>query len=489
MALFAPSAHDIERLYFLGIGGIAMGSVAIACSRLGYTVSGCDSGVYPPMSHLLDRSRIEYAPSYSPDHIVAFAPDAVVVGNAISRGNPALEAALDRNYPLLSMPELLRWRFMASSRRIVVSGTHGKTTTTSLIAWILQQCRIPLGYLIGGANDRLGDACRPAPDGGYFVLEGDEYDTAFFDKRSKFLHSMPHLLVITSIEYDHADIFPSYESVLATFERLVHLVPRSGRIVVCADDPGALAASARSLAPVERYGVTDDAEWHAELIGTDTSGMNFRVAHHGNTFGDFFIAMHGTHNLRNATAAIAIAHAVGLDSTSIAKAMASFEPPKRRFEILCTWRGALIVDDFAHHPTAVRATIEAARLRFPDRRIVACFEPRSNTSARAIFQRQFADALAQADAVVLCPVYRAERYSPADRLDRERLCSDLRQRGVECTVIPDDVNWGTLAFDTLAAILRHGDVLLLLSNGDIGGLRQAILADATNESRTLQHSV
>ncbi|MCX7929700.1 MAG: Mur ligase family protein [Chlorobi bacterium] len=484
MAFLAPPTQKIERLYFLGIGGIAMGSVAIACNELGYTVSGCDSGVYPPMSQMLERYSILYSPLYSPEHMVAFAPDAIIVGNAISRGNPVLEVALEQNYPLLSMPELLRWSFMTSSHRIVVSGTHGKTTTTNLIAWILDRCGEPLGYLIGGITDQLGNSCRPAPTGGYFVLEGDEYDTAFFDKRSKFLHSMPQLLVITSIEYDHADIFPSYESVLSAFEKLVQLVPRNGLIVACADDAGAMAATNSAPAPVEQYSVGGKAEWEATIRGINAEGTTFRIAHRNAVCGDVFIRMHGVHNIRNATAAIAIAHAIGLDFQQIVDALASFVPPKRRFEVLCEWNGAIVVDDFAHHPTAVRATIAATRLRYPDRRVVVCFEPRSNTSARSIFQEQFADAFSEADRVVLCPLYRDERYPPDQRLDRIRLCDELCHRGVECYVIPSSEQWGSEAFVLLRSLIEKDDVLLLLSNGNIGGLRQAIIADATSGTQT-----
>ncbi|RMF35318.1 MAG: UDP-N-acetylmuramate--L-alanine ligase [Chlorobiota bacterium] len=480
MAILTSSTLKGNRLYFLGIGGIAMGSVALACHHDGAIVSGCDSGIYPPMSTMLDRSGIAFAEHYSQEHLLAFQPDAVIVGNAISRGNPALEAALDANLPLISMPELLRWHFLQHRTRIVISGTHGKTTTTSMIAWILRSCGLPTGHLIGGAVDQLGASCVRAPVGGLFVLEGDEYDTAFFDKRSKFLHTMPHVLVITSIEYDHADIFPTFESVRGAFEQLVRLVPRSGLIVAAGDDPGVCSVAERSLAPVLRYGMGAGSQLRASIVECNEERTTFAIEEGTTHYGTFTLRMHGAHNVRNATAAIAVARHLGLDRTSIAEALETFEPPKRRFEILCTWHGATVVDDFAHHPTAIKATLDAARLRFPNRRVVVCFEPRSNTSVRSIFQREFADALAGADVVVLCPVYRAERYAPPERLDRERLQRDLHARSVPCIVVPDSNNWGDAARAILSDTVQRNDVLLLLSNGNIGGLRQLLCTEAAS---------
>ena len=474
MVIPSPTQNKVENLYFLGIGGIAMGSVAIACREQGFTVSGSDSGVYPPMSTMLEQSGICYAQEYNAQHLLSFKPDVVIVGNAISRGNPTLEAALEANLPLLSLPELLRWYFLQHRTRIVVTGTHGKTTTTSMITWILRSNGLPVGHLIGGAVERLGASCSVAPVGGYFVMEGDEYDSAFFDKRSKFLHTMPHLLVITSIEYDHADIFPSYESVCASFEQLVRLVPRNGCIVVSNDDPGARAIGDRALVPVIRYGLDDGSHLQSHIINRDENGTVFSVTERGMSIGTFHLPMHGEHNVRNVTAAIAIARLVGLDTSQIAHALQSFTPPKRRFEILCTWRGVTVVDDFAHHPTAVKATLQSARDRFPQRRIIACFEPRSNTSVRSIFQREFAEALAYADAVVLCPVYRADRYTPDERLDRDLLQRDLEAQGVPCYQVPDGPQWSENALEILSRIISTDDVLILLSNGNIGGLRQAL---------------
>ncbi len=487
MALFTPAETQVERLYFLGIGGIAMGSVAIACQTMGYCVSGSDSGVYPPMSEMLASAGIDYANSYSTQHILSFSPNVVVVGNAISRGNPALEAALENNIPLISMPELLRWRFMFQARRLVITGTHGKTTTTSLLAWILHRCGLPLGYLIGGSVPQLGVSCKPAPTGGYFVLEGDEYDTAFFDKRSKFLHSMPHLLIITSIEYDHADIFPTIESVLDAFAKLTLQVPRNGLVLACGDDSRASTVAARSFAAVEHYGFSEQCQWRSTIIERRADGTRFSVSKHGVPYGEFTMQLHGDHNVRNATAAIAAASSLGLDAQSIAGALMEYVPPKRRFEIICTWRGATVVDDFAHHPTAISATLNAARSRFPGRRIVACVEPRSNTSVRSIFQQEITDALALADVVVLCPIYRVERFAPSERLDRDRIQHQLQHHGVPCHCIADQPDWGTTAFELLASIVKPDDVLLLLSNGNIGGLRQRILNAATNEIQKQQH--
>lgn len=288
---------------------------------------------------------------------------------------------------------------------------------------------------------------------------------------------MPHVLVITSIEYDHADIFPTYASVRATFEQLVRLVPRNGLIVAAGDDPGARSVVDRSIAPVLRYGMSDGSQLRARIVECNEERTTFAVEEGTTHYGTFTLRMHGAHNVRNATAAIAVARHLGLDRIRIAEVLEAFVPPKRRFEILCTWHGATVVDDFAHHPTAIKATLDAARQRFPNRRMVVCFEPRSNTSVRSVFQREFADALANADVVVLCPVYRAERYAPTERLDRERLQRDLDARGVPCILVPDSSDWGDAARAILSDTVQNGDVLLLFSNGNIGGLRQSLCSD------------
>lgn len=479
----------MKRLYFLGIGGVAMGSVAIACSQQGFDVSGCDSNVYPPMSEALLRAGINYTSSYDPNHILTWTPDAVIIGNAISRGNPALEVVLNANLPLFSLPELVRLLFLNYRYRIVVSGTHGKTTTTSLLAYLLQFCGAEPGYLIGGVCDQLEVSCKAALPGKPFVIEGDEYDTAFFDKRSKFLHYMPQALIITSIEFDHADIFHSKDDVLNTFRQLLRLVPQHGLVLACSDDAGARSVVQHSLAPVQTYGLNNDAFWQARITHNYKTETQFDLFRQDRFIGSFSMQLVGEHNVRNATVALATALTYGISADALHAALATFKPPRRRFEMLCTWHGAIIIDDFAHHPTAVKATLTAAHQRFPSQRIIACFEPRSNTSARNIFIDEFAEALSLAEIAILCPVYRQERYSIHERLDCGQLARLLIQHGTTAYCIPPEENWGKLLYGLLEHIVQDGDVIILMSNGNIGGIRQLLLNDATSETQTQQPMV
>lgn len=475
------SLFGMKRLYFLGIGGTAMGAVAGACVDIGITVSGSDSAVYPPMSDFLRDKGILYYDGYAEEHINAFQPDAVIVGNAMSRGNVELEYALEKRLPLLSLPELVKSEFIRRYTSVVIAGTHGKTTTSSLAAWVLYAAGKPTGFLIGAITGNFGLGCRALPQSneeGYFVSEGDEYDSAFFDKRSKFLSYRPDIAVINNIEFDHADIFSSLEDIKKSFRLFARLVPRNGVIIANADDGNVSDVLKSAVSPVESFGFSSSSFWRAVDIHYDEKETHFTVLRKGFIFGRFSTRLAGEHNVRNTLAIIAVAHHAGISAELIQQALQSFVLPKRRLEEIATWKGATVVDDFAHHPTAIHLTLRAAAQRYPQRRIIACFEPRSNTTTRSFFQNDFANCFDDADVVVLGRVNRPERYPPNERLDTQRLAEDLTARGKQVFLTPQDEpqgdDWGLVVASFLSDIVQEGDVLMLLSNGDFGGLRNLL---------------
>ena len=453
-----------KRIYFLGICGTAMGSVAIALRQLGYTVLGSDRHPYPPMSTLLAKAGIPVYEGFDPAHLDP-EPDLVVIGNVISRGNPEAEAVLNRRIRYCSLPELLRNWFLWDRSPLVITGTHGKTTTTALIAWILEQAGLQPSYLIAGAPKNFPLGCR-ITSSPWFVLEGDEYDSAFFDKRSKFLHYLPKVLVINNIEFDHADIFPNLEAVLTSFRFLLRTVPSEGLIVANGDDPHVAQILNEAHTPIIRFGLEPHNDLYPESWRLDTKGIRFRI---GST--EFQLPLWGEHNLRNALAALAVARFCGVEDKVTAKAMQSFQGVQKRMEWIETVAGVEIVEDFAHHPTAIRATLQALRTARPGHRLWAVFEPRSNTTRLHLFQKQLAEALAEADCCVIAPVARAHLLPPEQRLDTARLASDLQMRQISA--------WACQNLDETLRILEAeidaGDVVCFLSNGSFGGIPQRLI--------------
>ncbi len=474
------------RIHFIGVGGTAMGSVAVACREQGHEVTGSDGPLYPPMSTVLDAAGIERYEGFDAQRLEEVAPDLVVVGNAISRGNAELEEVLDTRRPMTSMAELVGRLFISRNTSIVCCGTHGKTTTSSMTAWLLEHAGRRPGFLIGGVPGNFTQGCRPVPEGihdthaGVFVSEGDEYDTAFFDKRSKFVHYRPTIAIINNIEFDHADIFDSTEAIIRSFQHMVRLVPRSGVVLVNADDANALAASANAPCPVERVGRASDATWCMTDITEDGNITSWTILRNGETYGRFSLPMPGEHNIRNATMAIAATAHAGLSVEEQQAALPAFVPPKRRLEEIATWRGCTVIDDFAHHPTAIAATMKALRQRYPKGAIHAVFEPRSNTTTRNFFQHELATCFRGASTVLLGPVNRPERYRAEERLDTERLVNDLTAEGINAHALPSeraaDPRWGVDLAEILAARVNEGDVIAILSNGDVGGLRALLSA-------------
>ncbi len=461
-----------KHIHMIGIGGSAMSPLAGMLRERGFRVTGSDAGVYPPASNLLESLGIKYASKFDAAHLTP-APGLVVVGNAISRGNVEVEEMLDRKLPHKSLPEILEEEFLPGKHSIVVSGTHGKTTTTAMLAWIFQVAGKRPNFLVGGILENFSKSYGLG-GGEDFILEGDEYDSAYWDKAAKFFHYQPDDLIITSLEFDHADIYTDFETYQLAFRRLVNLVPRRGRVVVWGDTGAGEAlhsATEKAFCPVIHYGFDKTNDWFATDVRTDGDGMKFVLNYKGEAFGEFTLAATGHHNVLNALGALIVAQGRGVSLPALQEALATFRSVKRRMDVKGETGGILVVDDFAHHPTAIRATIQAARLRWPGRRLWAVLEPRSNSMRRKVFQDALPDALGLADSVVLDAVHRAALLDDAHRLDPEAVVAGIRSLGKSAYVLPS----ADAIADFLAAEAKPGDVLLIMSNGSFDGLCEKLL--------------
>jgi UDP-N-acetylmuramate: L-alanyl-gamma-D-glutamyl-meso-diaminopimelate ligase len=438
----------------------------------GYRVTGSDAGVYPPASTLLESLGIPFSDKFDAANLTP-APDLVVVGNALSRGNVEVEEMLDRKLKYHSLPEILEEEFLPGKHSIVVSGTHGKTTTTAMLAWIFQVAGKKPNFLVGGIAENFGKSYGLG-GGEEFILEGDEYDSAYWDKGAKFFHYHPDDLIITSLEYDHADIYADFDAYELAFRRLVNLVPRRGRIVVWGDRDAGEAlhhATEKAFCPVITYGLGSGNEWSATDVQSDGDGMKFCVKFKGDAYGEFRLGATGHHNVLNALSALVIAQGRGIRREALQQALVSFRSVRRRMDVKGEVDGIVVVDDFAHHPTAVRATIEAARLRWPNRRVWAILEPRSNSMRRRVFQDALPPALALGDRVLLGSVHRAAQLSDEQRLDPETVAAAVRSLGKDARVLPG----ADAIAEVLAAEARTGDLLLVMSNGSFDGLCEKLL--------------
>ena len=459
------------RIHLIGVCGTAMATLAAMLRHRGHDVSGSDEHVYPPMSDFLAAERIPVLEGYRSEHL-ANAPDLVVVGNAISRGNAELEAVLDRGIRYASLAETIREQWLWDAHSIVIAGTHGKTTTTSLTGWLLTAAGADPTVLIGGIARNFG------PDGSSyrigkgkaFVIEGDEYDSAYFDKTAKFLKYLPDIAVINNIEFDHADIYRDIDEVRLAFRRLVNLVPRSGLTLLGVDSPDAAALAANVRSRVQTFGLSDAAQWRATDIRAD-AGTTFRLHRNADDLGEFTMPLLGDHNVRNALAAIAVGVDMGLAIDKLRSGLAEFKGVKRRLEVVGEARGVTVYDDFAHHPTAVEETLKAVRRSSPGRRIWAIFEPRSASSCRSVFQDDFARAFEGADAVVIASVFRSS-LPPDERLSESRLVDDLNSRNVNARHLPDV----DAIVDVVSREARDGDLVVIMSNGGFGGIHRKLLA-------------
>jgi len=452
-----------------------MASLAGLLKETGHRVTGSDQNIYPPMSELLAALGIEVRSPYHADNV----PDGcglVVVGNAISRGNPELESILERRLPYASMPELLKELFLRHRTPVVVSGTHGKTTTSSLLVWLLESAGLEPGFLVGGIPVNFGVGFKTGK-GMPFVVEGDEYDTAYFDKGPKFLHYLPQVAIIGNVEFDHADIYRDVSEVERAFRLFANLVPRNGLLVVGVESGRARSIAATAPCPVSTFAATGDpaecdVHWTSEVVSSDSSGTRFRLRHHGEvvieTQGPFW----GDAALRNVLAAVAATEPFGVSGDELGRALATFQGVRRRLEVRGEQRGIVVVDDFAHHPTAIGETLRGARRRFGERRIWGVFEPRSFTARSAVFQNELAQALAFADRVIVAGVLHSSRLPEQDELSEEKLVGDLSAAGTPASFIPEPDDIVRL----VASEAREGDVILVMSNGAFGGLHGKLLA-------------
>lgn len=447
-----------------------MAPVAGMLKERGFHVTGSDVNVYPPASTLLDSLGIRWKEGFRQENLQP-APDLCVVGNVIARGNPEIEYILDEKLPYCSMPQLLEEYFIPNHTSIVIAGTHGKTTTTAMLAWIFHVAGRQPDFLIGGVAPNFGERSYGLGGGQEFIIEGDEYETAFFDRGPKFLHYHPDELILTSLEYDHADIYPDLASIALQFRRLVNLVPRRGKILVWGESPDLKEAVAKAFCTVESFGLTPECDWCAGDIQWHDDATEFRVAFRGRQVTKIRTPVAGKHNVLDALAAIAIARGRGVECDAIERAMTTFVSVRKRMEIKGEERGVLVVEDFAHHPTAIRMTLEATRTRWPGRKIFAAVEPRSNTMRRKIFQDVLPDALAIADEIVIGPVSRAQLLEEDERLSPESIASSLRTR-----------NRPAQAFDSASAIANYlaskanrGDLVMVMSNGSFDGLSGQLL--------------
>jgi UDP-N-acetylmuramate: L-alanyl-gamma-D-glutamyl-meso-diaminopimelate ligase len=482
----------MKRVHLIGVCGTAMATLAALLKHRGFEVSGSDAHVYPPMSDFLRQEGIAILEGYDPEHVNG-PLDLVIVGNAISRGNVELEAVLDRKLRYTSLPEAIRDHFLWETRSVVIAGTHGKTTTTAIAGWLLTDSGVDPTVFVGGIVRNFGEdgSSYRIGDGRVFVIEGDEYDSAYFDKTAKFLKYLPDVAVIGNVEFDHADIYADLDAVRLAFRRLVDLVPRHGLTLLGADSADAARLAEGSRSRVQTFGLSNGADWRASEVharpGSNRESItDFRVHQLGVDYGVFSMPLAGDHNVRNALAAIAIGVDLGVDIESLRRSLSTFKGVKRRLEIVGTRREITVYDDFAHHPTAVAETIAALRRANPGDRIWAVFEPRSASSCRRVFQSDFARAFRGADEVVLAPVFRSS-LPESERLSGTQLVADLSAAGIHARTLP-----GVDAIvEAIAAEAHEGDLVLVMSNGGFDGIHQKLLTaleahpfDSSSAART-----
>src|ERR1700760_4713928 len=454
----------IKSVHFIGIGGTAMASAAAAMQEKGFTVTGSDQNVYPPMSTFLAERKIQYMSGYA-DRNLAHKPDLVVIGNAISRGNPEAEYVLDHKLRHCSLPELLKEFFIRGKRSIVVAGTHGKTTTTSLLTWVFEHNGLNPSYLIGGIPNNLSQGAR-FTDSEWFIIEGDEYDTAFFDKRSKFVHYFPEVVIINNLEFDHADIFENLAAIKKTFSHFIRIIPRNGLLLGNGDDENLAPLLNVTHCPVKKFGLAGDFAMHAFNIRYGPTATEFEIP----SF-KFRLNLVGELNVRNALAVVACAKHCGLSNKQIQSAFDTFKGIKRRMEVKGIAGGVTVIDDFAHHPTAIRETMRALRIKYPREKICAIFEPRTNTTRRNVFQSELAAAFAEADSVVVAQVARLELLAPEERLNPEKMMQEISAGGKPAAYLPD----ADSIVDHVGNAVRGGDVVVVFSNGGFGGIHGKLL--------------
>jgi len=465
---------EVRTIHLMGVCGTGMGAFAGLLQDAGYTVTGSDAGVYPPMSTQLEEAGIQLMEGYRPENL-EHRPDLVVVGNVIRRDNDEAVGVRDKDLSYASFPETLSELFLRHRHSVVVAGTHGKTTTCSILAHCLYELGTDPGFLVGGVLENFGRNYRVGREGAPFVVEGDEYDTAYFDKVPKFVHYRPQSAILTSVEFDHADIYRDLDHVKEAFRSFVDLIPDDGVLLACVDGDNVMEIASRCGGRLESYSTRQhpEATWQGRVISADPEGMNFSLHRRDEHFGEFRACLVGEHNLANLCAVIGLLANLGHRAEAIAAALASYRGVRRRQTVFAEPRGITLIDDFAHHPTAVKATIAATRLRFGiERRLWTVFEPRTNTTRRNFFQAEYGAAFAESELLLVAPVHRAESVAVEERFDPRRLVADANSTGVRATLCGgvDQI------IDRLAAESRSGDIVLILSNGGFEGIYERLPA-------------
>jgi UDP-N-acetylmuramate: L-alanyl-gamma-D-glutamyl-meso-diaminopimelate ligase len=469
----SSSQANNKVIHFSGICGTAMASLAVLLKLRGHRVQGSDENVYPPMSDFLAQNKIDVQNGFAADNLTPV-PDLVVIGNSLSRGNPEVEVVLERKLPYVSMAELLKEYFIRGKTSLVVTGTHGKTTTSSLLAWVFEFAGKKPGFMIGGIVENFGSSCHDGK-GDVFITEGDEYDTAFFDKRSKFFHYLPDQLILNNLEFDHADIFDSLEDIKKSFRLMLRLIPQNGLIVANGDDDSVQDVLKYAYSTVIKFGLGAVCDVRALEIEASESGTKFVVHNKAQknypNSQKFALKLSGTYNVLNALGVIVLARYNGIADKEIQAAFDSFKSVRRRQELRGKVNGITVYDDFAHHPTAIRETIAAIRQKHQGRRLIAVFEPRSNTSVRKIHQQALIDSFKEADEVILTTLYRQEKIPVEDRLEIKQVLKSLIKKKISALEFPEVKE----IIEHLKTNCRSGDVVLIMSNGKFDNIHQRLL--------------
>ncbi len=470
-----------QHIHFIGICGTGMAALAGMLKQRGYRLTGSDLNVYPPMSTFLEQQQIPVYQGFDPAHLQP-PPDIVIVGNAISRGNPEVEYMLNEDLRYFSLPEALKEFFIRGKHSCVVAGTHGKTTMSSLLAWALESAGMDPSFFIGGIPENFGQGFKLG-NGRHIVLEGDEYDSAFFDKGSKFFHYLPNLVILNNVEYDHADIFKNLEEIKIAFRRLINIIPGNGFLIACSDDPAVREMLPRAFCRVVTFGVGAEADWRPAEIHAQPEGNEFFIEHSGEKVGPLFVPLAGEHNVKNAMAVFAAATYLGLPAEKIREAFAAFRGVRRRLQTIYDQNEVLLLDDFAHHPTEVRETLRGVRQRYPDRRLWAVFEPRTASTKRKVFEQDYIRAFDAADGVVFAPMHRPDKVPEAERLSLEAVVEGVRRRRKSADIVPIGEEMANFIIQHLA----RGDVVVFMSNGDFAGM-PSLLAEKLNAGAVIKET-
>ncbi len=463
----------LQRIYLMGVGGVGMGTLAAMLKSRGYEVAGSDRGeIYSPMKEFLEKHQIKVYKRYDPKNIIDFSPDLIIVGNVISTGNPELQMLYTlKGVHYISMPEAIKEFFLKDKKVIVIAGTHGKTTTTTLTAWLLYKSGLDPSFFAGGISRDFGSSFRLG-EKDWFVIEGDEYDSAFFDKSPKFLHYIPDILGITAIEYDHADIFPSLEHIKEFFVVYMLSLKRNGIVIYNGENNDVVDVVKRGKPPASESFSLSGGDWKGEILEVKEDYQRVRIFKNGEAFLEADAKIFGDHNLRNILLATAIAHHAGASVEGIVEGIESFQGAKRRQEVVYKDKDYILIDDFAHHPTAIIETIRSVKMRFPLRRVWAIFEPRSNTSRRQVFQLQFPNAFAEADVTIISRILERGSVPEEELLDVEKVVDDIGNHWKKEAYVganPDHI------VKILKEKSRPGDLFLIMSNGSFGGLKGKII--------------